>query len=416
MEELGFTNLLWVVGAAFVAPLALGLVPRLRLPAVVLEIVLGIVLGPHVLGVVEIDAPVEVVALLGLAFLLFLAGLELDPDGLRGPVLRTAGMTFGVTLVVALACGLVLDVAGLAGPPLFVAVALSATSLGVVLAVLKDAGRIATPFGQTVIAAASVADFGAIVLLTLLFGGEAGGTGAKLVLLAFFCVLVAAAGLIALGASHSMRISDALVRLQDTTAQIRVRAALLLLVALAALAGELGLEVILGAFAAGALIAAVDRDREMTHPQFRLKLEAIGFGVFIPVFFVASGVRFDLAALAEDAAALASIPAFLAALLLVRGAPMLLARRALPDGRERRAAALLTATSLPFIVTATQIGLAMDLIDPAPAAGMVAAGLVSVLVFPLAATTLLSAGAARGRPAAGAPGPPGPPAPAAAPR
>ena len=415
MEELAFTNLLWVVGAAFLAPLALGLVPRLRLPAVVLEIVLGIVLGPHVLGVVELDAPVEVMALLGLAFLLFLAGLELDPDGLRGPVLKTAGATFVVTLVAALACGLLLDAAGLAGPPLFVAVALSATSLGVVLAVLKDAGRVATPFGQTVIAAASVADFGAIVLLTLLFGGEAGGTGAKILLLGVFCLLVAAAGLIALGAAHSMRISDALVRLQDTTAQIRVRAALLLLVALAALAGELGLEVILGAFAAGALIAAVDRDREMTHPQFRTKLEAIGFGVFIPVFFVTSGVRFDLEALTANASAIASIPAFLAALLVVRGAPMLLARRALPDRRERRAAALLAATSLPFIVTATQIGLAMDLIDPAPAAGLVAAGLVSVLVFPLLATTLLSAGA-RGTRAADAPGPPGPPEPAAAPR
>jgi Kef-type K+ transport system membrane component KefB len=152
----------------------------------------------------------------------------------------------------------------------------------------------------------------------------------------------------------------------------------------------------------------------MTHPQFRTKLEAIGFGVFIPVFFVTSGVRFDLAALTEDASALASIPAFLAALLVVRGAPMLLARSALPDGRERRAAALLEATSLPFIVTATQIGLAMDLIDPAPAAGLVAAGLVSVLVFPLAATTLLS-GAARGTSAAGAPGPPAPPAPVATP-
>jgi Kef-type K+ transport system membrane component KefB len=183
-----------------------------------------------------------------------------------------------------------------------------------------------------------------------------------------------------------------------------------------ALAGELGLEVILGAFAAGALISVVDRDRAMTHPQFRTKLEAIGFGVFVPVFFVTSGVRFDLEALTGSATALASIPAFLAALLLVRGVPMLLARSALPDAGERRAAALLEATSLPFIVTATQIGVAMDLVEPAAAAGLVAAGLVSVLAFPLLATTLLGAvsPAAPRKPAAGAPEPPGPPAPVAA--
>ena len=211
-----------------------------------------------------------------------------------------------------------------------------------------------------------------------------------------------------------MRISDALVRLQDTTAQIRVRAAVLLLVAMAALASELGLEVILGAFAAGALISVIDRDRSMTHPQLRAKLEAIGFGVFVPVFFVASGVRFDLAALTHSPEALAAIPAFLAALLAVRGAPMLLARRALPDRRERMAAALLVATSLPFIVTATQIGLAMNLIEPSVAAGLVAAGLVSVLAFPLLATTLLGVSRSpRGTPAAAAREHAGRPAPAA---
>ena len=130
-----------------------------------------------------------------------------------------------------------------------------------------------------------------------------------------------------------MRIRADLLRLQDTTAQIRVRGAIVLLVGFAALAEQLGLEAILGAFVAGAILTLVDRDQVMTHPDFRRKLEAIGFGFFIPVFFVTSGVRFDLDALLDDPSNLAMVPVFLAALLVVRGLPAL----ALPRALDRRA-------------------------------------------------------------------------------
>jgi Kef-type K+ transport system membrane component KefB len=384
--EVELTNLLVIVAAGFCAPLVLGLAPRLRLPAVVLEIVLGIVLGPSVLGWVEIDAPVQTLALLGLAFLLFLAGLEISLKSLRG----VAVTSFFVTLAVALGCGFALEAAGLADDAVFVAVVLSATSLGVVLAVLKDAGELGSRIGQTVIAASSVADFAAIVLLTLLFSREASGTGEKLLLLGSFVVLVVVAGLAVVGAERSARVSMALVRLQDTTAQIRVRGAVVLLVALAALASSLGLELILGAFAAGALMTVVDRDEMATHPLLRTKLEAIGFGFLIPVFFVSSGVRFDLDALTTSSMGLASVPVFLLALLLARGLPAALYRSLEPDGRRLVAGALLQATSLPFIVTATQIGVELRVVDAAGAAGLVAAGLVSVLAFPLIATSLLA--------------------------
>jgi Kef-type K+ transport system membrane component KefB len=388
VPDISFDNLLIVVAAGFGAPLALGLVPRLRLPAVVLEIVIGIVIGPAVLGWVEIDEPVEVLSLIGLAFLLFLAGLEIDLTALRGIVLRAASAGFAISLGLAVLAGLALDVAGIADEPLLIAVILTSTSLGVIVPVLQDSGETSSRFGQLVIAAASIADFAAVLLLTLLFSGEATGIDTKLTLLGIFVLAIVAVGAVLAGAEHSRRISAALVRLQDTSAQIRVRGAFVLLIGMVVLAEQLGLELILGAFAAGAILNHLDMDQGITHPEYRLKLAAVGFGVFIPVFFVSSGVEFDLDALFADASAIVAIPAFLAALLVARGLPALLYRRALTR-REVIAAGLLQATSLPFIVAATEIGRSLGLIDAATSAGFIAAGLVSVLVFPLVAVTLL---------------------------
>jgi Kef-type K+ transport system membrane component KefB len=377
-----FENLVIVVAVAFFAPLVLGLFPRVRLPSVVLEIVAGIVIGPSVLGLVEVDQSVEVIALIGLAFVLFLAGLEIEFDKLRGQVLRLAGFGFALSLGTALLVSLGLKAGGLVDTPLLVAIILCATSLGVLVPVLKDAGEISSTFGQLIIAAATIADFGAIILLSIFFSGE-GGTGSTLVLLGSVFVLAGVVFVVTRGAERSMRIRDDLVRLQDTTAQIRVRGAFLLFVAFAAIAEQLGLEVILGAFVAGAIVSLVDRDEVMTHPDFRRKLEAVGFGVFIPAFFVTSGVRFDLGALTSSASNLLMVPIFLAALLAARGLPALVYRRVL-DGRHTAVAALMQATSLPFIVAATAIGIDLGLIDAAGSAALIGAGLLSVLLFPLA--------------------------------
>src|SRR5947209_4433858 len=187
---------------------------------------------------------------------------------------------------------------------------------------------------------------------------------------------------------RSMLIAAVLLRLQDTTAQIRVRGAFMLLVAFVALASLLGLETILGAFIAGVILRLVDGDQMMTHPQFRQKLEAIGFGVFIPVFFVTSGIRFDLPALFSSPSTILRVPVFLVALLLVRGVPALL-YRPLVGSRRSVVAGLLQATSLSFIVAASQIGLELGLITKATGAALIAAGLLSVLIFPLLALTIL---------------------------
>ena len=262
---LSFTNLLVVMAIAFAAPFLLGLLPRVQLPSVVLEIVAGIVVGPSVLGLVEVDAAVQVVALLGLAFVLFLAGLEIEFEKLRGPVLRIALLGFALSFAIAVVVSLGLEAGGLIDTPLLVAIILCATSLGVLVPVLKDSGEIASTFGQLIIAAASIADFGAIILLTIFFSGE-GGTGSTLLLLGALFALAATVLAVVRGAERSTRIRADLLRLQDTTAQIRVRAALVLLVGFAALAETLGLEAILGAFIAGTIISLADRDERMTTP------------------------------------------------------------------------------------------------------------------------------------------------------
>jgi Kef-type K+ transport system membrane component KefB len=381
------TNLLLVSVVGFAAPFVLGLFPRLRLPSVVLEIVAGIVIGPSVLGIVTADQAVSVIALMGLTFVLFLAGLEIDLRKLRGPVLRLTAFGFALSFGVGVVVSLGLKAAGLVDTPLLVAIILCATSLGVLVPVLKDAGEISSTFGQLIIAAASIADFGAIILLTVFFSGE-GGTGSTLLLLGSLFALAVAVFAAVRGAERSMRIRADLLRLQDTTAQIRIRAALALFVGFAAVAQQLGLEAILGAFIAGAVISLVDADEVMTHPDFRRKLEGIGFGFFIPVFFVTSGVRFDLAALTASASNVAMVPVFLAALLVVRGVPALVYRRLL-DGPHTAIAGIMQATSLPFIVAATAIGTQLGLIDAAASAALVGAGLLSVLAFPLTGLVLL---------------------------
>lgn len=389
MADVHFTNLLIVVTIALVAPLALGFFPKIRLPAIVLEIVLGIVVGPFGLGWAKPDLPVAILALIGLAFLLFLSGLEIDVERLRGRILRLTALAFALSFAIAIIVGLLLKAGGFVKSPLFVAIVLGATSLGVIVPVLKDSGNISSSFGQLVIAAASIADFGAIILLSVFFSGKgSSSTAGTLILLGLFALVVVAIGLAIAGVEHWMGLSPVILRLQDTTAQIRVRAAFVLLIGFTALAQNVGLETILGAFAAGALLSLVDRDTAMTHPLFRMKLEAAGFGIFIPVFFVVSGLRFDLNALFSSASTVARVPLFLLAIVLVRGLPAIAYVGLI--GRSRAVVAgVLQATSLPFIVAATQIGVPLGAVTKASAAALVAAGLLSVIISPALGLVLL---------------------------
>lgn len=402
MPDVSFMNLLAICVIAVTVPLLLGYLPRVRVPSVVLEIIAGVVVGPSVLDWVHVDLPVRVLAVIGLAFLLFLAGLEIDVHQLRGRLLRVALAGYAVSILAGLALGSGFTGLGWVSGPVFIAIALSATSLGLVVPVLKDTGQANGPVGQTTIAGASVADFAAIVLLSLFFSASGGGIGNKIILLTAFAALVGITAFVVGRVGRSWRLGDVLLKLQDTTAEIRVRFAVVLLIAFVALAAKFGLETILGAFLAGAVVGLVDRDSS-SHPHFRVKLDAMGFGFLVPVFFISSGVQLDLTGLLDNPSAFARVPVFLLALLLVRGLPALFYLPTI-GRRATVAAALLQATSLPFIVTATQIGVATGRITPVTGAALVCAGLLSVLVFPVTALGLLRAApAAAQEPAATVP-------------
>jgi Kef-type K+ transport system membrane component KefB len=386
-----FSQLLVVVTIALAVPLLLSLRSSAPVPAVVVEIAAGIAVGPAVLGWVTVDPTIEVVALIGLAFVLFLAGLELDLGPLRGRVLTVVGLGFVVSCVLAALAALVLAATGLVETPTLVAVVLCTTALGVLVPVLKDAGMLGSAFGSVVIAAGSIADIGAIVALSVLF--STGGSPASSAVLV--CALVAAAVLVCLtarGAAKLRLLHRALQRLEGSSAQIRVRIAMALLIGFAALAEALGLEVILGAFLAGVALGQINRSHAHSE-QSRSKLEAMGYGFFIPVFFVASGVTFDVGALVSEPGSATLVPIFLLAMLAVRGLPVLLYRPTV-TGAPAAAAALLQATSLPFVVVATAIGVELGLMGTQEQAALVGAGLLSVLLFPAAATAVLARAAA----------------------
>jgi Kef-type K+ transport system membrane component KefB len=377
-----------VLAAATAAPLLVDLLPLPKVPPIVSEIVAGIVIGPVALDLVDNTAPLDVFASIGLVFLFFLAGLEIAFDAQDDRHLGLVGAAFLSSLALAVVVALVFDAAELVGAPLLVAIILAATSFGIVVAVLKDAGQTDTPFGQLVIAGASIADFTTVILLSLFFSSSGASFETTLVLLVLFLGVVGVLGLAIAGARGSAQLKATVTRLHRTSAQISVRIAFLLLVLLVYMSEEFGLEVVLGAFLAGTMVSLLDREHVVRTTGLQDKLDGIGFGVFIPIFFVASGVKLDLDALFSSFDTIVLVPLTVIALLLVRGAPALIYRRFVPR-REALSAGLLQATSLSFVVAATQIGVEIGKLDSAEAAGLVTGGVISVLIFPALALRLL---------------------------
>ena len=390
MPAISFSAVLIIALVAVAVPVALALVPRLPVPGAVLEVLAGILIGPALLGWVHVNVPVQVLSDLGLGMLLFLAGLEIDIESLRGPLGRLAGRAFGGSVLLGLACGLALSLAGAGAKPVFLAVVLTSTSAGLLLPLLKDAGQERTPFGQLVMTAAALAEVATIMMLSLLFSATSKTSADRLASLAMFLALLAAIGL-ALGRIRNLTFLDRMLdRLEDRSAQLRVRAALTLALAFAVLASRFGFASILGAFAAGLLVRTIDLTGRAPHPQFQVKLEGIGFGFLVPVFFITTGIQFDARALVSSPAAIAQIPLFLAALLVVRGVPALLYARRFGK-RRARVAGLMQATSLTFVIVAAQIGLAAGQITQTTGAALLAAGLLSAALFPAAALKMLPA-------------------------
>jgi Kef-type K+ transport system membrane component KefB len=385
---ISFNGVLIIAVVAVLVPVVLGLLPAQPVPGAVLEVIAGIVVGPAVLGWVHIDAPITVLSDLGLGMLLFLAGLEIDVDGLRGALGRLAGLAFACSVLLGVACGYGLSAVNQGSQPLFLAIVLMSTSAGLLLPLLKDAGQEGTRFGQLVMTAGALAEVATIMGLSLFFSATSKTSADRLVSLVIFLALLAVFGL-ALGRVRQLSGLERLLdRLEDRSAQLRVRATLTLALAFGVLAYRFGFASILGAFAAGLLVRMIDLTGRAPHPQFETKLQGIGFGFLIPVFFIATGVQFNLRALLADPVAIAEVPLFLAALLIVRGLPALLYVR-FTGIRRASVAGLMQATTLTFVIVATQIGLAARLISSTTSASLLAAGLLSAAIFPALALRLL---------------------------
>ncbi len=380
-------DLVIVLAVAAVIPLLLGLMPRIAIPGAFVEIIAGVVIGPTVLGWVHPDDVIRALSVLGLSFLLFLGGFEVDVRCFRGRTGHHVLLTLAGSLVLAAGVGATLAVAGVRGG-LLVAISLLATWSGPVVATLTRAGLRERRVGELTVACASGGAMAAVVTLSVGVAGAHTPLAGRLLPLGLLLVLLGVIGGVVWGAEHVGRVEALVDQLSDTSAQIRIRLTVLLVAGVALAAFGLGFEAVLGAFLAGVLVRTLDPEPEVSHPHYPIKLEAVGFGLLIPVFFINSGVTVDVKGLLEDPRALVGVPLLIIALLVVRGLPIVSLRRDLP-GRNLPAVALLQATSLPFLLTVAQVGIRMGLIDRTTAAALIAAGIVSVLLFPPLALQLL---------------------------
>jgi Kef-type K+ transport system membrane component KefB len=363
--------------AALVALIAALVGPRLAVPVVVLEIVGGIVIGPQVLDLADPDAFIEFFAGLGLGMLFFFAGYEIDYERVRGRPLRLAVLGWAISLVLAFSIGGALALAGIVLSLLFTGAALATTAIGTLIPILHDADELRTRFGTYLLAAGAAGEFGPILLVTILFSTKGAAENA-VILLAFVVVAVLTALVAVRGVGQSW---DMFERTLETSSQFPIRLAVVLIFALGALAAALGLDLLLGGFVAGAITRQALRGREVK--VFESKLTAVGYGFFIPFFFVVSGLKFNLDALTENPSELLKVPMFLALFLVVRGAPALLLYRRILDARDRAALAVFSATELPLVVAITTIAVDRGHMHSATAASLVGAAILSTTIFPM---------------------------------
>ena len=361
--------------AALVAGLLAG--SRLPLPVVVLEIVLGILIGPELLGLAKADAFIDFFSSLGLGMLFFFAGYEIDFERIRGSPLRLAVLGWLLSLALAYSLGALLEMSGVVLSLVFTGSALATTAIGTLIPVLSDAGELRTRFGTYLLAADAAGEFGPILLVTLVFSTKS--TADSAIILAGFIVVAVLAAVLAVRSVG--RGWSTLERNLETSGQLGIRIAVLMVFALAALAASLGLDLLLGGFVAGVIVRLALKGHEVR--LFESKLIAVGYGFFIPFFFVVSGVKFDLDALVEDPVNLLKLPLFLALFLVVRGAPALLLYRNRLDSRDRVALAIFSSTELPMVVAITTIAIERGHMRSATAASLIGAAILSTTIFPI---------------------------------
>jgi Kef-type K+ transport system membrane component KefB len=382
--EISRDTILVVLVVMVLAPLLADLTNKVRVPIVITEIVAGIVVGPQVLDLAQPDALIGALSEFGLAFLFFMAGMEIDPRNMRGRPAALAARGWGASLVLGMIAALVLWSANGIGAPVLVGLALTTTSLGALVPILRDADLTDHRVGRLVLAGGAAGEFGPIVALSIVLA-IASGEAWHTVLLLVFAVIAVCAGLLATRARPA-RVVRLVEATMHSSGQLALRLALLLLGALVVVAGSLGLDIVLGAFAAGFIVGLVTR--EVDAHDFRVKLDAVGYGFLIPIFFINTGLGFNLDALGH-AGTLVLVPLFALLFLLARGLPAwVLSRRDLED-HERTALAFMTAAALPLVVAITEVATANGRLAEDDAAALVGAAMVSLLIYPLVGTALL---------------------------
>jgi Kef-type K+ transport system membrane component KefB len=378
MVSVDATSFLVIVSVAALAALLAGWVqPRLAMPVVVIEILAGILVGPEVLDLADPDDFIEFFSNLGLGMLFFFAGYEIDFERIRGDPLKLALIGWLLSLALAYALGGLLVAAGLVLSLLYTGSAMATTAIGTLIPILSDAGELRTRFGTYLLGAGAMGEFGPILLITLVFSTR-GTISNALILLLFVGIAVGTALVAVRGAGRGW---DLLQRSLETSGQLAIRVAVVLVFALAALANDLGLDLLLGGFVAGVIVRVALRGREV--PLFESKLTAVGYGFLIPFFFITSGLKFHLSALTDDPIRLLELPLFLALFLVVRGLPAILLYRRFLDGRDRRALAFFSSTELPLVVAITTIAVEQGHMRSSTAASLVGAAILSTMIFPL---------------------------------
>jgi Kef-type K+ transport system membrane component KefB len=381
--EIDETSLLVIVTTSAVAGiLAMIASPKLVIPVVVLELLLGIVIGPQVAHLAHLDPTTKFLGDLGLGMLFFFAGYEIDFKRIEGKPLEFGALGWLISLALAYSIGGILAAAGIVLSYLYTGSAMATTAIGTLIPILRDADEIETKFGTYLLAAGAMGEFGPILLVTLILTTASPVHSA--VILVLFVVLAVLTGILAV--RSAWKGWPFVERTFETSSQLAVRLAVLLVFGLVALAASLGLDLLLGGFVAGMITRIALRGREVT--IFDSKLTAVGYGLLIPFYFVTSGMAFNADALVSSSSGLLKLPMFLALFVIVRGTPALLLYRGVLGLRDRFALAFYSATELPLVVAITTIAIDGGHMRSSTAAALVGAAIISALVFPLVAMRL----------------------------
>ncbi|MET0735931.1 MAG: cation:proton antiporter [Microbacterium sp.] len=369
---------------AVLAPLLARALGRwVRVPIVVFELLLGIAVGPSLLGWAQPSEFVDTLSQFGLAMLFFVAGSEIEFAVFRGRTGRNAAVGWLISIVAGIAIGWLIAPGEAA---VIIGIALCSTALGTLLPILRDAGELRTPFGRSVGAIGAMGEFGPLIAISIFLGGRQ--PGLSTIVLAAFALVAGLAIWLAFkvpqGAMH--RVVNSTLH---TSGQFAIRVLFLILAALVALSIVLDLDLLLGAFAAGVIWRLIMRDAaESDREVVESKIEGVAFGFLVPIFFIYTGVTFDLESLLETPVLFLLVPVTVVGLLVVRGLPSTLSAPPGSSGRDRIAVGLLGATALPIIVAVTAIGVNEGVITSGAASVLVGAGMLSVLVLPIVAMSL----------------------------